>query len=79
MLGRRRRKGGDGVERSASGAPVLRHQAQERGFQPARPGDERIRGAVEAHLEAHLGPTTSVWHEIVSELVHLDVYMWAPD
>ena len=76
MLGRRRRR--DNEERTAGGQPILRHEAVDRPFRLADHGDPAVREAVEAHLEAHLGPSDSVWHEIISDLVHVDVYMWRP-
>ena len=33
---------------------------------------------MEAHVEAHLGPIESVFHELVSDLVHVDVLQVAP-
>jgi len=66
------------AERSASGQPILRHQAADREFTPAPAPDGAARESLERHLERHLGPMSSVWHEIVSDLVHLDVYMWRP-
>lgn len=56
----------------------MRHQAAQRGWQPPTYGDPAIREAVDAHLVEHLGECDSVWHEIVSDLVHVDVYMWRP-
>ena len=41
-------------------------------------GDPRIRHSVENHLETYLGEPSAVWHEIVSDLIHLDVLMWRP-
>lgn len=73
MLRRRRKE-----ERSASGSPILRHQASDRGFEPATSDDPAVRDAVEAHLERHLGECDLVLHEIVSDLVHVDVYLWEP-
>jgi suppressor of fused protein SUFU len=79
MLGRwRKGHGREPEERSASGNPILRHQARERGWQAPTYGDPAIREALEAHLAGHLGESGSVWHEIVSDLVHLDVFTWAP-
>ena len=41
-------------------------------------GDSEIIEAVSAHIEKHIGPVEKVWHEIVSELVHLDVHHVKP-
>ena len=72
MFGRRRR------ERSPSGAPILRHEPVDRPFAGAAAGEPALHAAVESHLEMHLGPATAVWHELVSDLVHIDVFMWNP-
>lgn len=40
--------------------------------------DEAIRTAFDAHVHAFLGEPATVYHEIVSDLVHIDVYMWRP-
>jgi hypothetical protein len=64
-------------ELSKSGSPILRHQ--EIAAQPAEIGhadDERIC----AHLERVLGEIDGglVWHEIVSERIHIDVHLCPP-
>lgn len=76
MLGRRRKK--KDAERSSGGQPIYRHEAVDRPFTPATEADSAVREQLESHLERFLGPIGSVWHEIVSDLVHLDVYMWRP-
>lgn len=57
---------------SLSGAPIYRHEPREGGFEPAAPS--RDTESLEAHIEKHLGAIGSVWHEIISELVHIDVH-----
>lgn len=57
--------------------PVYRYEARDRDFELAI-GDEGIIAAVEAHLEQHLGPVETVGHEIVSDLVHLDIAVVPP-
>lgn len=76
MFGKRKRRQEE--ERSASGSPIYRHQASDRDWTPPADGDEGVHQAIEAHYEAHLGPCETVLHEIVSDLVHLDVYHWPP-
>jgi hypothetical protein len=34
--------------------------------------------AISNHIEAHIGPIATVWHEIMSDLVHIDVHQVAP-
>jgi hypothetical protein len=77
MLGRKRHDRQSG-ERSAGGSRILRHQPRQRGWEAARQGDPAIREAIDGHLADHLGEDMLVWHEIASDLVHIDVYMWSP-
>src|SRR6185295_19871223 len=63
-------------EFSESGDPIYRHQ-REKPFEPAR-GDEQNIEAIAAHIEKHIGPPDSVFHEIISDLVHIDVHFVAP-
>jgi hypothetical protein len=64
--------GAKGDERSRSGAPIHRYGARTRGYQVAEGDDETVL-AIGNHIEKHIGPVTQVWHEIISDLVHLDV------
>ena len=65
-------------EKSESGAPIYRYDPDqvEQGFQPAR-GEEHIE-AISDHIEEHIGPVESVFHEVMSEIVHVDVHIVAP-
>jgi hypothetical protein len=67
----------DDVERSESGAPVYRHRPREKPFEPAT-GDGDAIDAISDHVEEHVGKIESVFHELVSDLVHVDVHMVAP-
>ena len=63
---------------SASGAPIYRYDdVKPAPFEPAR-GDEAAIGAISAHIERYLGPVSGVYHELVSDKVHLDVHIVAP-
>lgn len=73
MFGRRRKS----PEPSSPG-PTLRHAAVERGWRAAAESDPVVREAFDAHVERFLGGGFVVWHEIVSDTLHLDVYMWRP-
>jgi Suppressor of fused protein (SUFU) len=64
-------------ELSAAGQPIWRHKERERDFQLAI-GDEDAIERISAHLEEHIGPVSVVFHELVSDLVHVDVHMVAP-
>jgi Suppressor of fused protein (SUFU) len=63
-------------ERSRSGQPVYRH---EQAAEPAHStGDPELIAAVDAHVTAHFGAPSTVWHEVVSPYVHVDVHVVAP-
>jgi len=57
---------------SPGGSPILVHSRQ-KDFTPAQ-GEEHIE-AIGAHIERHLGPVSGVFHEIISDLVHIDVHV----
>ncbi|GIH08702.1 hypothetical protein Rhe02_67690 [Rhizocola hellebori] len=63
---------------NAAGSQVLRHAARETSWEPAVDGDEETARAIEAHIERYFGPIAFVWHEIVSDLVHIDVHVVEP-
>ncbi|WP_153799512.1 suppressor of fused domain protein [Foetidibacter luteolus] len=65
-------------EFSESGMPVYRHtDASRKSFTPAI-GDGDCIAAISEHIEKHIGKIESVFHEIVSDLVHIDVYWVKP-
>ncbi|HDS1677602.1 suppressor of fused domain protein [Stenotrophomonas maltophilia] len=57
---------------SPGGSPIMVHSRQ-KDFTPAQ-GEEHIE-AISAHIERHLGPVSGVFHEIISDLVHIDVHV----
>jgi hypothetical protein len=57
---------------------VHRHEAPEEGFVPAAGDDESI-AAIGAHVEEHLGPIDSVFHELLSDRVHVDIHRVPPN
>jgi hypothetical protein len=68
----------DPIERSPSGQPVYRHRPRgQRPFGPAH-GDPGTIGAVEEHVARHIGAIDWVWHEVISDRVHLDVHVVEP-
>jgi hypothetical protein len=67
----------DEIERSESGAPIYRHQPREKPFELAI-GDGQAIEAIDAHIEEHVGKVDSVFHEILSDLVHIDVHLVRP-
>jgi hypothetical protein len=64
-------------ERSPTGSPIYRHKARSIPFQPTH-GDGTVIDAIDQHIASHLGPVEWVFHEIVSDLIHLDVHVVAP-
>lgn len=59
-------------ETSASGSPIYRHAARETPLTAPRHEGRNLED-IEAHVEKHIGAIGTVYHEIVSDLVHLDV------
>lgn len=60
---------------SLSGSPIYRHG--EPAAWEAPEGEEFIE-EISAHIETHLGPVETVFHEIVSDTVHIDVHFVKP-
>ena len=59
-------------ENKSSEVPIFRHvETAHRDFRPVS-GDSEIELITE-HIEKHIGKIESVFHEVVSELVHLDI------
>ena len=61
---------------SKSGSPIFLHKERERPLQPAAGSEDTEQ--IQKHIERHLGPVESVWHELVSDLVHIDVHYIKP-
>jgi hypothetical protein len=61
---------------SLSGSPIYRHAQPEPGFHPPETAG-RFLPEISDHIERHIGPIESVFHEIVSEFAHIDVH-WVP-
>lgn len=65
------------MEKSESGAPIYRYEEIENNeFKPAQ-GDSSIE-EISDHIEKHIGKIDMVFHELVSELVHIDVHWVKP-
>jgi hypothetical protein len=60
---------------SLSGSPIWRHD-EPSPWQPVQ-GEECIE-QISSHIEAHLGPVASVFHEVMSDTVHIDVHFVKP-
>ena len=66
------------VEYSTGGSQVLRHKERSIPFEMAIGDSENIE-AISEHIAEHIGPVDSVFHEIISDLVHIDVHVVKPD
>lgn len=66
----------DEIERSQSGAPIYRHQPRDGQWTMPRHSG-RFLEEIDAHVEKYVGKVETVYHEIISDLVHLDV-LWVP-
>lgn len=64
-------------ELSPSGHPILRHAERKQAFEFAS-GNEQTINAVSQHVEKHIGRIDNVFHELISDLVHLDVLVVNP-
>lgn len=67
----------DEPPRSDDGTAILRHEARDRDFEIAT-GDEQNIKAISDHIEQHVGPVEMVFHEMISDLVHIDVHWVKP-
>ncbi|MFC0213715.1 suppressor of fused domain protein [Paenibacillus chartarius] len=62
---------------SPSGQPIYRHGERQTPFQLALGNEETIK-AVGEHVEQYIGRIAGVYHEMISDLVHLDLFLVAP-
>lgn len=65
------------TETTSGGSVVYRHALREREIEPVG-GDIELIGAVEKHIERYVGKYDMVFHEIVSDMVHVDVHWVSP-
>ena len=68
---------GEAGERSPGGSRIKRYEPRDREIEPAV-GDPDLIEGLTAHMERHLGPEVDVFHEIVSDVVHIDLLHAAP-
>jgi hypothetical protein len=61
-------------DQKTDGGSVVYHHAERVAPPAIAHGDAEHIAAIERHLEAHLGRAETVFHEIVSDLVHIDVH-----
>lgn len=65
------------MEKSESGAPIIRHENRERDFELAH-GDSVNLDKISDHIEKYVGPVSNVFHELISDLIHVDVHIVKP-
>ncbi len=66
----------EGPELSESGSPIYRYQERRIPYQ--RPVEPECLEAIGDHIEEHLGTIDTVFHEVVSDLVHIDLHHVPP-
>jgi Suppressor of fused protein (SUFU) len=66
-----------GDERSPGGSRVERHEPRDRALEPAA-GDPDLIDALTAHMQRHLGDEGDAFHELVSDIVHVDLLRNGP-
>lgn len=64
-------------EASPSGAPIFRHSAPNHDPELVS-GDWQSIDVITRHLEKHLGPVETVFHELISPTAHIDVHVLRP-
>jgi hypothetical protein len=67
----------DKQERSPSAEPIYRYTPRAEGFVPAVPPDDGIDRLYD-HIERYVGANGFVYHELLSDTVHLDIHVVAP-
>lgn len=64
------------TEKSPSGASIIRYEQRSKPFEAAyAPPDI---DEIQSHIETHIGKIGSIFHELVSDLVHIDVFYIKP-
>jgi predicted Zn finger-like uncharacterized protein len=67
----------DEPPQSPDGTNIYRHEARDREFELAV-GNEKHIEAISAHIERYIGDVDMVFHEIISDLVHIDIHWVQP-
>ncbi|WP_282164536.1 suppressor of fused domain protein [Cellulophaga baltica] len=65
------------MEKSESGSPIYRYTNEDKNEFEGAGGDSSME-EISDHIEAHIGEIHMVFHEIVSEQVHIDVHWVKP-
>ena len=64
-------------EVTTGGSTVYRHESRMRDIEVAVGDSENIE-LIDAHIKKHIGPVEMVFHELLSDLVHIDIHMVEP-
>jgi hypothetical protein len=70
-------RGLEPYETTESGQAIYRHETRTKPFEPAF-GDEKAIDAITRHIEKFIGPADNVFHELISDLVHVDIHVVQP-
>ncbi len=65
------------LEITPGGSTIYRHESRTTPFTPAQ-GDRDHIELISEHIERHCGKVETVWHEILSDLVHIDLHWVKP-
>jgi hypothetical protein len=68
----------DSQEPSVSGNPIVRHQPRETQWTAPISQDGKAISKIEDHIRTRIGKVDVVWHEIISDVVHVDVHHVPP-
>lgn len=66
------------TEYSEGGSPIYRHQERNQWQTPQAEPSETCLEQISDHIERHLGPVKTVFHELISDTVHIDVHIVLP-
>lgn len=67
----------DQLNYSESGASIIHHESQQHNSKVAN-SDEMAIEAISQHIEQYVGSPETVFHELISDLVHIDVHVVNP-
>ena len=59
-------------------SPIVYHETRVKPFEPVFESDEESMTAVCTHFTEHIGEAQAVLHELVSDLVHIDIHQIPP-
>ena len=64
-------------ERSENGDPIYRYQEPSKEWTPPDMSGQSLE-VIDAHINTHVGKIDTVWHEVISDIVHIDVHVVKP-